>query len=192
MTRIALLSLVLVLSGGVCLAGDLKCPIGLSYIEGFDDIVDLHENNLKSDGYAVVDTVYIPVGLTLQPYLEINPNIGIGVDIGPAMMIYGDTDFFSLPLAVMGRYNFLPDSSISPYVRAGFSHPIASGDYVESSSTGFKAAFGLDFLKTEKITLSVEYAFDSAEIEFNDYQSSQTSTKKLKPSENSLSLLIRF
>ncbi len=191
-TYVLLLCLLLSLGQSIALSSDFQLAIGLSYIEGLDDIATVYEDNLRAEGYIVHTVDSMPIALALQPYVQFENSLGIGVDIGPAMIIYGDSEFFCLPIALMGKYIFLPESDFSPYVKAGISHQIASGDYVESSSVGAKAAVGLELLKTKKTSLAVEFAYDTSEIEFLDKKVGSTATRSIKPAETTISLLFMF
>ena len=62
-------------------------------------------------------------------------------------------------------YNFAPNADVSPYVRAGVIHHIASGDYESSSNPGLLVAAGLDFQR-----LTIEVAFDDSDVEFEAAQ----------------------
>jgi outer membrane protein W len=80
-----------------------------------------------------------------------------------------DADFFSVPVNTNLRYSFLPKKNISPYVRAGVSYNIASGDYVESSKVGFLGALGIEFSRKKAVGWGFEVGYDSSEIEFEDF-----------------------
>ncbi len=148
-------------------AADWRFPVGFTYVNGFGDVVDLHKDNLEEEGFEVETDFYNPVGISFQPYVQLDNGIRIGTGIGPVLMLVSsEADFFDVPVNLNGGYVFLPKALISPYVRAGISYHIAGGDYVESSKAGFLAAVGVEFFRTKPVGFGFEIGYDSAEIEF--------------------------
>lgn len=174
-------------------AGEWRIPVGISYAGGLSDIVDLHEDNLDAEllwmygGWYEAESVNeVPVGLAVRPYYLFNNGLGIGVDIGPVMYIGGDVTFTNVPVNVNCRFALTQFDSVLPYVRVGVSHHFASGDYVEDSGPGAFGAIGFEFLKNSVVGWGFEFAYDSSEIEFDEYDMlytpySSTGTKKIKP-----------
>lgn len=162
-------------------AADWRFPVGLSLISGMQDITDLYESNLKAENpYADVQSAdSIPMGISFTPYIQTDFGLGLGGMVGPVMMIIGDASFFNLPVGVDARYIFIPDASMSPYVRAGFKYNLAGGDYVESSTPGLLAGVGLEFMRTRRVGFGFELAYDTSEIEFEDV--AHRNTTKIKP-----------
>jgi len=171
-------------------------PIGISYVSGFEDVLDQYEDNLeiellnKGYSYVDVDTTYIPVGLSLHPYYQWDDGFRLGARIGPGMIIYGDVDHFQLPLSVTAGYTFMPDGPVSPYVLAGPSYHVASGDYVDGSNLGFTGGVGIELLKGKKFSLALEGVYDSAEVDIDNYRTG--GTDGIKAAEFVLSLLFIF
>lgn len=186
-----LLFIFLVANFGICgstYAGEWHFPVGLSYISGVNDIGDLFEDNLEAESYIYsADITVIPVGITFRPYYEYDNGVGFGMDFGPTMIMLSneddiDADFFNLPINVTCRYAITPDASVSPYVRAGISYNISSGDYKESSKPGLFAAVGVEMMRTKAVNLGIEFAYDSSEIEFEDHTDYYGGgIKKIKP-----------
>jgi hypothetical protein len=168
-------------------AADWRFPLGFTYASGFNDIVDIYENNLAKKGY-IADTQYVwPIGIAFRPYFESESGLGFGTDIGPVMIVsttggYEDYSFFNLPLNLNMRYTPFPKSDASPYIRGGASYNLASGDFVDKSKAGLFGAFGLEFNRTKSIGFGFEIAYDTSEIEMREYKtSSKYSSKAIKP-----------
>lgn len=165
------LFVLLVINFGICgstYAGEWRFPVGLSYVSGVSDIGDLIEDN-ASTAYVDADVTAIPVGITFRPYYEWDMGLGVGMDFGPVMMTVGDVDFFNLPISATCRYAFLADRNVSPYVKAGVSYNIVSGDYDRSSDPGLIAAVGVEFMRNRAVGMGIEVAYNTSEIEFDDY-----------------------
>ena len=159
------LVMVILFASTPAMAADWRFPLGLTYASGIEDVVDTYEDNLEEEGYTVYDTDYWPVGISFHPYVEFDIGLGVGASIGPSMMIYGDTDFFAVPVGLDARYTFIPRASVSPYVRVGGRTHLASGDYVEGTTPGFFGAIGLEFLRDRSVSMGVEISTDKSEIE---------------------------
>ncbi len=85
-------------------AEEWRFPVALSYANGFDDILDISEDNLRAEGYRTDSVDGLPVGVAFRPYFQFDNGFGLGADVGPAMMIFGDVDFFNIPVNVNCRY----------------------------------------------------------------------------------------
>lgn len=163
-------------------AGQWRFPLGLSYVSGVGEITDQIEDNLNAEGYATEKTESFPVGASFQPYYEFDSGLGIGVGLGPLILIFGDVDFVDMPVNVCLRYALFPDAKISPYVRAGAAYHLANGDYVESSQPGYVGAVGLEFMRDRPVGFGIEAGFDSSTIELEDLDSSSSDdTKEFTP-----------
>jgi len=125
--------MVILFATGSAKAADWRFPLGFTYVSGFEDVVDNYEDNLEAEGYYVETVDYWPVGISFHPYVQFDNGFGVGAGIGPTMIIYGDADFFDIPIGLDVRYTFIPTASISPYVRIGGRNHLASGDYVEGT-----------------------------------------------------------
>ncbi|OQY58072.1 MAG: hypothetical protein B6245_13695 [Desulfobacteraceae bacterium 4572_88] len=106
--------------------------------------------------------------------------------LDPFMMIYGDVDFFNLPVNMNCRYTFIPKSKVSPYIRAGVSYHLANGDYVVGKSAGFLGGIGFEFFN-----MGLEVSYDTSEIEIENL-SHGDSTENIKPCEWALSFFFLF
>lgn len=180
-------------------AGEWRFPVGLSYLSGFSDLVDIIEDNKKGEGYDIVTVDYIPVGVSFHPYVELDHGLSAGAGIGPLMIGLGDVSFLVIPINADLRYFLMPDSSFSPYLRAGLRYDIATGDYIESSGFGFLTGVGVEFFRDKTVGLGVELMYDSTEIELESskrelieysyygnyyyYYDTVKTTKKVKPGE---------
>jgi hypothetical protein len=161
---IALLSLSTAFSAT---AGEWRIPVGLTYVGGASEFLGQIEDNLEDEGYTT-DTFIWPVGITVQPYYEFDFGLGVGFGVGPLIMVAGDADATLVPVNASLRFAFLPWAKVTPYVRAGVSHIIASGDYVEGSSAGLVGALGVEFMRQKAVGLGIEIGYDSAVVEMED------------------------
>jgi len=182
---------------GSAMAGGMRWPIGISYVNGFEDLTDQYEDNIKADGNWVLkdDISPWPVGISFQPYYQWDDGLRVGVGVGPIMMIMGDVDHFQLPFSVTAGYTFMPDGPVSPYVKVGPSYHFASGDDYEGSNVGFVAGVGIELLKNKSNTfaLGLEAVYDSAEVEIEDRTTGKVGdTVDIKAAEFVVSLLLRF
>jgi hypothetical protein len=155
-------------------AAEWRFPIGLVYATGFQDVYNLHKDNVTAQGFNVDDEFYWPVGLSFQPYVLFQNGLGIGAGIGSFTYIHTSDDlngynFYDIPINLNIRYTPLPKLNISPYIRVGGSYHIAWGDFVKKSKPGFLGALGVEFLRNRKVSFGVEAVYDSAEITFDKY-----------------------
>ncbi|MBC8453936.1 hypothetical protein H8D64_02670 [PVC group bacterium] len=173
---------VLMMTSAVSFAGEMRIPIGLTYVSGMNEIVDLHEDNLRAEGNKVESTTVIPVGLSVHPNYETGFGLAYGAGIGPVMMILGDTTFWNVPVGLDFRYSLPSRFNTSPYIRAGARYHIAGGDYVESSTPGFFGGIGMTFLRTRKVGMGFEVAVDTSSIEFEKkHEFAPNETEDIEP-----------
>jgi hypothetical protein len=180
--------------GSSAYAGQWRFPVGISYISGFHNIVDVFKDNLRAQGYTVSDSYVVPVGLTFQPYYQFDSGIGIGGGFGPFMYLRAESSstsysLYNLPVNLCLRYALLPSSDISPYIRAGASYNFAYGDYAGMRDVGFLGGVGVEFLRKRKVGFGLELAYDSSEIEIERIGKSN---KRVKPNEIVVSLFAVF
>jgi outer membrane protein W len=182
-----------------CQAAEWNFPVGISYVSGMSDVVDLYEDNLEAEGYIVDTSWENPIGVSFQPYVQLENGLRIGGGVGPvAAIINSEASFFNVPINVSAGYTFLSEADMSPYVRLGLSYHLAGGEYVESVSPGIIAGVGFDFKRNSRIGFGVDLSYDSCEIEFENYRSynygwnTYETRKDLKPGEYNLSVFIRF
>lgn len=173
-------------------ASEFRFPVGLSYVQGFIDVVDLYKHNLKAEGYDVKGSGAIPVGLSAKGYYQFDSGFGFGAGLGPMMIVMSsEAYFFGLPLQADVRYTLLQGEDICPYIRAGVLYTAASGDYVKKSSPGFLGAIGVEFLRTQKVGFGLEFAITTSQIEFED-RTSSTGKKEINPTKFIISAFAVF
>ncbi len=175
-----------------------RFPVGLGGVTAFDDVADRYEDNLRAKGYTVDKDGAFPVGISFQPYVELNTGLRLGCGIGPATFLwYGDdkddhyrsyhskydddsndVHFYDVPVNMTIGYTFMPTADFSPYVRGGFIYHIAGGDYVEGVTPGLFGAFGIEFFRNNKVGFGVEVGYDTSRIEFERYRDNNVSIVK--------------
>lgn len=139
----------------------LDWRLGVAYASGLGDVTDLHEDNLRAEGLEADVDLKFPLGVTAGVAYDWPSGLRADVTLGPTFFIGGDVSHFELPVGASIGYSFARDADVSPYVRAGVIHHIASGDYESSSKPGVLIAAGLDFQR-----LTLEVAYDNSEVEF--------------------------
>jgi hypothetical protein len=181
-------------------AADWRFPVGLTYVNGFGDVVDIYEDNLEAEGYIVDTSWEFPVGISFQPYVQLDNGLRFGAGVGPISFILSDeASFYNVPINVNVGYVFFPSANISPYVRGGLMYHIAGGDYVEGTSPGLFGGIGVEFLRKESVSFGVELSYDTSEIEFEKYSSNnywwnsyKSGTKDIKPYGLMFSIFVVF
>ena len=156
-----------------------RFPIHVSYVDGFSDVGDYYEDLL---GF---DTTLIPVGVAFSPYLEFDYSAAtgsaVGMQIGPTEFIYWEvtnygvggsssTDngsYVAFPLILYYGQVFVPKKSVSPYVKIGYSFPVAFGDEVGDTTGGLFAAIGMEFMRKKIVGLGFEFAIDESKVTFD-------------------------
>jgi hypothetical protein len=142
--------------------------LGPSYVSGIEDVTDLYEYNMEFDGYYEVDVdMVLPVGVAFAADHHWRSGVRLDIGLGPAFFIAGDADHFELPVSTTVGFSFMPNSSVSPYLRAGVVHHFVSGDYYNSADPGLFAAAGIDFARTSSVKFTFEVATDQSEVEFD-------------------------
>jgi hypothetical protein len=176
-------------------AADLRFPVGLTYISGFGDVLDVYQANIKAEGYSSDASSMVPVGVSFQPYLKLDNGLGIGGGAGPIAMIIGSRTFFDLPVSIDARYIFL-DADTAPYVRGGIKYHIASGDYVKGSKPGIFGAVGMELFRNSRVGIGMEMAYDSSEIDLETKRAGvrrvSISTKSVRPDGMTVSVFAIF
>lgn len=174
-------------------AGEWRVPFGVAYVSGATEVFDQLEDNVGAE-YSYVESVEgLPIGLTVQPYYEFDNGVGLGFGFGPFAYVFGDVDFFSLPVNVCLRYAFLPKSSVTPYIRVGASLPLVDGDYVEDRSIGAIGALGLELMRNRGVSLGIEAGYDSSTIELLDLTTADPNdTEEFQPTGFMLGILAVF
>lgn len=95
--------------------------------------------------------------------------MGIGFGLGPIMSIYGDVDFFNLPVNLCLRYALTIQSNSSVYVKAGVASNLVSGDNIEDSQPGLLGAIGIEFNRDRAVAIGFEVAYNNSTIEIVDF-----------------------
>lgn len=152
------------LAPAVTQAGEFRFPIGITYVSGAQKVLDA----LK-DEYNVSSDVAIPVGLAFNPYYESDIGLGLGASVGPFTILsidagQGTNTSVVIPVGADLRYAPFNKSSVSPYIRAGFRYPIATGDYLKTKSAGAIGGVGVEFMRTKKVSLGFELSYDSSKV----------------------------
>jgi len=167
MKRICLVSFIVIVTGflfsGLANAEEWRFPVGASYVSGFEDVNEIFEGNLKGE-QRTGDTGYIPVGITFQPYLQLDNGLRFGTGIGPCVALLGDTSYTDIPININAGYTLKPLANISPYFRTGFVHHLVSGDNVFGSDPGFFLAIGIELFRNKALGLGIECAYDTSRI----------------------------
>jgi len=177
-------------------AGEMRYQINLSYVDGLDDLGDLVEENWEQEqldagaSFADADVIVWPVGISFSPYYQWDSGLRVGAGIGPIVLIYGDVDHFELPVSARVGYALNPEGSVSPYVFAGPSYHIASGDYVDDSSIGVVVGGGVELIKSDSFVMGIEAAYDTAELDIDDVTRGRT--QGMQTTEFSVGLFFLF
>ena len=193
---IQLLMVTLFLTGSAK-GADWRFPLGLTYVSGFEDVIDIYEGNMEAEGYYVYSADYWPVGISFHPYAEFDSGFGVGFGIGPLIAIMGDREFFDIPIGLDFRYTFIPTANTTPYIRAGGRYHSASGDYVKGTTPGFFGGIGIEFLRGKRVNMGIEISYDASEIELEKkerrgYYSYTSTTEKVQPCGLMLSIFVIF
>jgi hypothetical protein len=187
---VGVVALLALLASGSASADGMRYQLGLSYVNGFDNLFDQYEENLEAEGYFTWSQESLPVGLVFQPYYQWDNGFRLGVDAGPIMLIWGDVDHFQLPFNVNVGYTFNLSGSVPFYVRGGPSYHFASGDYYDGSNIGFMVGVGAELFKSKRTSFVIQAAYDSAEVDIEDVATG--SSRGIKAAEFSVGLLIAF
>ena len=172
-------------------AADWRIGLGFATASGFDEIRDLHEDNLNAQGFVAESVDGLPVGLFINPYLEFDNGLGVGIGLGPAMLIFGDTEFVDVPVSIDLRYSLrVGDSGFVPYLRAGVMKQLASGDFVDGDKSGTLTAIGLEWRRAGGVDFGIELATSDSEIEFERVRTA--GTESIEPFETRVSVFIVF
>jgi hypothetical protein len=204
--RMAVLGLLFLVVGaivafpaGAARADEFWWRLQVNYINGVQDLADQYAANIEAvEGgygydYVEVDTLVIPVGISLFPYYQWDFGLMLGAGVGPFMYLWAEGSetytHWQLPLSVSVGYVLFPKGPVSPYVRGGPSYHLAGGDFYDSSDIGFVAAVGVEFLKGDHFRFGVEAAYDSATV---NIEQPEGGTKGIKAAEFSAGAFIQF
>ena len=145
-------------------AGGWRFPVGIAFVSGESEVGDYYEEELGMDGNM------LPIGLSFAPYYEFAHGSRLGIDLGPVSFIRVESNIESwdIPVGLTYGYKFMPEASVSPYLRGGVKYHIFTGDRIEDSVPGIFGAAGIEFFRTEKFFLSLEVGYDGSEVTLGD------------------------
>ncbi|MDH3764161.1 MAG: hypothetical protein OEU50_24535 [Gammaproteobacteria bacterium] len=169
--RIALITAALLLAGNAN-AGDWDFGVGVSYVTGISDVVDLYEDNFEIEESDDVETFTIPIGASFVARFQAESGITVNIGVGPAFIIAGDVEHTEIPLSATIGYMFSREGDTSPYIRIGIVDHSVSGDYVESSDSGMLTAIGVEFGRNQGLNWGIELSVDDSSVEFEDFTKS--------------------
>jgi len=162
-------------------SGTWRFALGYSYLSNVDEIKDSYKH-LSKDAGKDNDIYNTSISLCFQPYYQFQNGFRAGAGIGPLILLTGDAYHVQVPVNLTFGYSFFMDSKISPYVRVGISHHIASGDFYTDSSPGFFGSIGIEIFNTQPTHLGFETAYDASEIKL-DRASDQAHHEKIMTGE---------
>jgi len=191
----------LILSVPAAQAGEWRVGPGIAIVTGASDVTDLYEDNFNNTNtfYQAEVEWLLPIGLAVQGTYQWDSGVRLDLGAGPFFWLTSeddiDLDHTEFPVSATIGYTFMPGSSVSPYVRAGFAHHFASGDYVEGSTPGLLAAAGIEFSRQSFVSYALEVAFDKSEVEFERFRRSPTlvrDTVELNTYDVLISFFVKF
>ncbi len=154
---------------GTANAGEWKAGVGVTYVSGISDVVDLYEDNYEAENPSTdVETFAIPIGPSFIGRYEADSGIIFNVGLGPAFLMVGDVDHTEIPISATIGYVFARDGNTSPYIRVGVVTHSVSGDYVEDSDPGTLTAIGVEFGRNGGLNWGIELSADDSTVEFED------------------------
>ncbi len=174
-------------------------PVALTYASGFKDVTDAAVGN-----FSGADKLNIPCGLSFSPYLEFASGVGVGLDVGPFMLVYvnvtrgsheDDAMGFLAPLGVYVRYDFIKEGAVSPYVRAGVRQCFVTGDIFDKGSAGVYGNVGIELSYNRSVKYGLEAGIDTSKVDVFRYNSSGYLTsisQEVKPYKFTLSAFVSF
>jgi len=159
----------------------MRYALGYSYLKNVAEVKDAYKHLLKDAGDDH-DIYNISISICFQPYYQFQNGYRAGAGIGPLIILAGDAYHVQVPLNLTLGYSFFSNSQISPYIRAGISYHMASGEYYASSSPGYIGGIGIEFLNTKPLHFGFEIAYDASEIKL-DRAKGQAKHEKIKTGE---------
>lgn len=149
--------------------GEWNNQFGLSYSSSFSDVEDLYKDNLERSGYRVEDVSGLPVGASYSGHYQFNNGFFVGGGLGPIFLILGDVSHSEI--AVNGKigWTFFSGSTVSPFISAGISKHIVTGDYVEGDSAGPLVEAGIKINQ-----FGVKVTHDGSEVVFQSEGGNKT------------------
>jgi len=137
--------------------------VGFSYLSGFGDVVEFYDDI----PYTYQETDTVPVGISYRATANLDSGMRVDLGIGPLALIFGDYEYWDVPLHATLGFSFFPNHSVRPYLRVGASLHIADGDYMtEDPGVGLLGAAGLEIGDRGRLSGFIEIAHDTAEATF--------------------------
>jgi len=181
-------------------------PVGLTYASGAKDVTDAVLGDLTAS-----TSTQIPVGLSFSPYRQFSNGLGVGVDVGPFVLVHvevtrmgsysGSSTSTSsgvlMPVGLYGRYDFVRDGDVSPYVRGGIRKLFVGGDDVfQEGSAGLYGNVGVEFSHKRAVRFGFEAGFDTTTVKILGFNSRdsyhQTKVTEVKPYSFTFSIYASF
>lgn len=138
-------------------SAEFRFPLGVTYTQGFGNIIDAHKKNRTADGYTSGKSNAWPAGFSASSYYLFSNGFSAGCSAGPLFLIRGNSRLVLIPASVDCRYFYTLSERIKPFARAGFGFCYAAGTYVNGSVPGFTGGIGAEFLKFAP----VDFGFDA-------------------------------
>lgn len=166
----------MLLIGGSAQADEWDFGVGVSYVTGISDVVDLYEDNYEAENPGDVDVFTIPIGVSFVGRYQADSGLMFHVGVGPAFVIVGDADHTEIPFSATVGYAFSPQGDSSAYARVGVVAHSVSGDYVEDSEPGVLAAIGIENGRNGGVNWGLEVSVDDSEVEFENLTTGRNET----------------
>lgn len=187
-------------------AGDWRVGPAVSGVSGINDVSDIYEQNYNNTHTSTqVDVKFLlPIGIAVQGTYTWNSGMRADLGLGPIFILRdnGDGDIDTgldhteVPISATVGYTFIPDGTVSPYVRAGAVYHFASGEYVEGSTPGLLAAAGIEFMRKSVASVSLEVAIDKSKVELERFRRTGNTTTRTTEDINSyetvFSVIVKF
>lgn len=161
---------------GSAQASEWDFGVGVSYVSGISDVVDIYEDNWEFENSGEVDTFAIPIGVSFVGRYQADSGLMVHLGVGPAFIIVGDADHTEIPFSATIGYAFSPQGDSSAYARIGVVAHSVSGDYVEDSEPGTLAAIGIENGRNGGVNWGLEVSVDDSEVEFENLTTGRNET----------------
>ena len=163
--------------------------LGLSYVTGVHDVGDFYDDE------EFLDVTTWPVGLAYR--LTVNLDVGVRFDfgVGPVVLMFGDADYWDVPLQATVGYSLFPHHTFRPYIRGGASYHFMDGDLVDSKAgAGLLGAVGVEIGKRGRVSFFGEVSLDTAEATFRHDNPAPggSSSEDIKVSDVAVTLGVTF
>ena len=132
MRRILLGTAMLLLAGNVN-AAEWDFGVGVSYVTGISDVVDLYEDNFEIEESSDVETFTIPIGASFIARYQADSGITFNIGVGPAFLIAGDVEHTEIPLSATIGYMFSRDGAEAGLRRRPGRWPYSQSRYLSRS-----------------------------------------------------------